>query len=102
MTTCTYSFTGADGNPTVITGKAAFKAYLLDGGLQQLLPSIQRSERVPQLNPEDVLTPETMAKAEAAYLAVYSASLSLPSTRGATRASSVCNESFTQTVLRSR
>jgi hypothetical protein len=38
MTTCTYSFTGADGNPTVITGKAAFKAYLLDGGLQQLLP----------------------------------------------------------------
>ena len=38
MTTCTYSFTGADGEPTVITGKAAFKAFLLDGGLQQLLP----------------------------------------------------------------
>ena len=39
MTTCTYSFTGADGEPTVITGKAAFKAFLLDGGLQQLLPN---------------------------------------------------------------
>jgi len=40
MTTCTYSFTGADGKPTVITGKAAFKAYLLDGGLQHLLPDV--------------------------------------------------------------
>jgi|GEM_PF-5345762 len=40
MTTCTYSFTGADGKPTVITGKAAFKAYLLDGGLQHLLPAV--------------------------------------------------------------
>ena len=39
MTTCTYSFTGADGEPTVITGKAAFKAYLLDGGLEFLLPN---------------------------------------------------------------
>jgi hypothetical protein len=38
MTTCTYSFTGADDQPVVITGKAAFKDYLLNGGLQQLLP----------------------------------------------------------------
>jgi hypothetical protein len=38
MTTCTYSFTGADDQDVVITGKAAFKDYLLNGGLQQLLP----------------------------------------------------------------
>jgi hypothetical protein len=38
MATCTYSFTGADDQPVVITGKAAFKDYLLNGGLQQLLP----------------------------------------------------------------
>ena len=39
MTTCTYAFTNADGGRQVITGQAAFKAYLLDGGLQHLLPS---------------------------------------------------------------
>jgi len=39
MTTCTYAFTNADGERQVITGQAAFKAYLLDGGLQHLLPS---------------------------------------------------------------
>jgi len=38
MATCTYSFTGADDQDVVITGKAAFKDYLLNGGLQQLLP----------------------------------------------------------------
>ena len=39
MTTCTYAFTNADGGRQVITGQAAFKAFLLDGGLKQLLPS---------------------------------------------------------------
>ena len=66
MTTCTYSFTGADGKPTVITGKAAFKSYLLDGGLLHLLSGAQRGEAVPRLEPEDVLTPETVAKAKIA------------------------------------
>ena len=39
MADCTYRFTDQDGNERVIEGKAAFKAYLLDGGLQHLLPS---------------------------------------------------------------
>ena len=34
MADCTYRFTDQDGNERVIEGKAAFKAYLLDGGLQ--------------------------------------------------------------------
>ena len=39
MANCTYRFTDADGNERVIEGQAAFKAYLVDGGLQHLLPS---------------------------------------------------------------
>jgi hypothetical protein len=34
--TCTYRFTGANGKQTVIKGQAAFKAFLADGGLEQL------------------------------------------------------------------
>ena len=36
---CTYRFTDQDGKERVIEGQAAFKAYLVDGGLQHLLPS---------------------------------------------------------------
>ena len=42
MTTCTYKFTGADGKEQTIEGQAAFKAFLFDGGLQQLLPSFAK------------------------------------------------------------
>ena len=42
MTTCTYKFTGADGKEQTIKGQAAFKAFLFDGGLQQLLPSFAK------------------------------------------------------------
>ncbi len=35
--TCTYRFTGTDGKQVVIKGQAAFKAFLADGGLEQLL-----------------------------------------------------------------
>ena len=38
MTTCTYAFKDADGKQVVITGQAAFKAYLATGGLDHLLP----------------------------------------------------------------
>jgi hypothetical protein len=36
---CTYRFTDRDGKERVIQGQAAFKAYLVDGGLEHLLPS---------------------------------------------------------------
>lgn len=36
MATCTYAFTNAAGERQVITGQAAFKAFLADGGLAQL------------------------------------------------------------------
>lgn len=56
MANCTYRFTDADGTERVVDGQAAFKAYLLGGGLQHLLPgfaarlpegpiTIQRSDR---------------------------------------------------------
>jgi hypothetical protein len=35
--TCTYRFVGTNGKQTVIKGQAAFKAFLADGGLEQLL-----------------------------------------------------------------
>jgi hypothetical protein len=38
MANCTYRFTDANGNERVIEGQAAFKAYLVNGGLQHLLP----------------------------------------------------------------
>jgi len=34
--TCTYKFVGADGKQRTITGQAAFKAFLADGGLEML------------------------------------------------------------------
>jgi hypothetical protein len=34
--TCTYRFTGTDGKKVTITGKAAFKGFLAEGGLEQL------------------------------------------------------------------
>ena len=34
--TCTYRFTGTDGKKVTITGKAAFKGFLSEGGLEQL------------------------------------------------------------------
>jgi hypothetical protein len=34
--TCTYSFTAPDGKKTVLTGQAAFKAWLVAGGLEYL------------------------------------------------------------------
>jgi hypothetical protein len=39
MANCTYRFTDQDGKERVIEGQAAFKAYLVDGGLKHLLPS---------------------------------------------------------------
>lgn len=36
--TCSYTFTGPDGQKLTITGKNAFKAYLANGGLQHLAP----------------------------------------------------------------
>jgi hypothetical protein len=36
MATCTYAFTNAAGERQVITGQAEFKAFLADGGLEQL------------------------------------------------------------------
>jgi len=70
MANCTYRFTDADGNERVIEGQAAFKAYLVDGGLQHLLPgpkvALSMRERLPSLTPEDILNPETIAEAKAA------------------------------------
>lgn len=39
MANCTYRFTDQDGKERVIEGQAAFKAYLVDGGLKHLLPN---------------------------------------------------------------
>ncbi|QEL64791.1 hypothetical protein OTERR_13150 [Oryzomicrobium terrae] len=36
--TCTYKITGADGKAVTLTGQNAMKAYLAEGGLQELLP----------------------------------------------------------------
>ena len=72
MANCTYRFTDADGNKRVIEGQAAFKAYLADGGLEYLLPgtviapALSKRQAVPKLEPKDVLTPSTIAAAEAA------------------------------------
>ena len=43
--TCTYRFVGTNGKQTVIKGKAAFKAFLVDGGLEQL-----RGEAAPKFS----------------------------------------------------
>lgn len=59
MATCTYSFTGADGKPTVITGQAAFKAYLLDGGLDHLLPGVGLTMPGVQADPGDASSVDT-------------------------------------------
>lgn len=75
MANCTYRFTDAGGKERVIEGQAAFKAYLASGGLEHLLPGTviapalskrQGEQRVPRLDPEDVLKPSTIAAAEAA------------------------------------
>ena len=39
MATCKYTFTGADGKSTTIEGIPALKEFLLQGGLEQYLPS---------------------------------------------------------------
>lgn len=54
MANCTYRFTDADGKERVIEGQAAFKAYLVNGGLQHLLPSMN----VPSLSKRQTETPE--------------------------------------------
>ena len=67
MANCTYRFTDRDGKERVIKGQAAFKAYLAEGGLQHLLPKAPIAfSRAQELDPEDVLKPETIAAAEAA------------------------------------
>ena len=43
--TCTYRFVGTNGKQTVIKGQAAFKAFLADGGLEQL-----RGEAAPKFS----------------------------------------------------
>ena len=66
--TCTYRFTGANGKQTVIKGQAAFKAFLADGGLEQLrgeaAPKFSKQQNLPELAPEDVLRPDTIAAAK--------------------------------------
>jgi len=53
MANCTYRFTDRDGKERVIEGKAAFKAYLADGGLEHLMPGTQATlSRQRQKNPE--------------------------------------------------
>lgn len=59
MTTCTYSFTGADGEPVVITGQASFKAYLLAGGLDHLLPGVGLALPGVQADPGDASSVDT-------------------------------------------
>jgi hypothetical protein len=52
MANCTYRFTDRDGKERVIEGKAAFKAYLADGGLEHLMPGTQATlSRERQKNP---------------------------------------------------
>jgi hypothetical protein len=43
--TCTYRFIGTNGKQTVLKGQAAFKAFLVDGGLEQL-----RGEAAPKFS----------------------------------------------------
>ena len=68
MANCTYTFTGG----TSIKGIPALKAFLLEGGLDTYLPERAMemqgpsASRAQPLTPEDVLKPETLAKAEAA------------------------------------
>ena len=38
MSSCTYKFKNASGEEVTITGQAEMKAFLADGGLEQLLP----------------------------------------------------------------
>jgi len=53
--TCTYRFTGANGKQTVIKGQAAFKAFLADGGLEQLGVA---APEAPALSRRQTNTPE--------------------------------------------
>ena len=70
MTTCTYAFKDADGKQVVITGQAAFKAYLATGGLDHLLPgalpaaaaSLSKQRIVGESNRQ--YTPEQLAMIE--------------------------------------
>ena len=68
MANCTYTFT--DG--TTIKGIPALKAFLVNGGLDTYLPERAMemqgpsASRAQPLTPEDVLKPETIAKAKAA------------------------------------
>ena len=72
MANCTYRFTDANGKERVIEGQAAFKAYLVGGGLEHLLPgtviapALSKRQPVPKLEPKDVLKPSTLAAAQAA------------------------------------
>lgn len=54
MADCTYRFTDASGNERVIEGQAAFKAYLLDGGLQHLLPNFAAGAPAFSAKQEDI------------------------------------------------
>ena len=38
MSSCTYKFKNASGEEVTITGQAEMKAFLANGGLEQLLP----------------------------------------------------------------
>jgi hypothetical protein len=51
--TCTYKFVGAAGEETTITGKAAFKAFLANGGLEML-----RGETKPSFSSRQTESPE--------------------------------------------
>lgn len=59
--TCTYRFTGTDGKQVVIKGQAAFKAFLADGGLEQL-----RGEAAPKFSGRQAGVLDRIPKLEAA------------------------------------
>lgn len=59
--TCTYRFVGTNGKQTVIKGQAAFKAFLADGGLEQL-----RGEAAPKFSGRQAGVLDRIPKLEAA------------------------------------
>lgn len=60
MATCKYTFTGADGKSTTVEGIPALKEFLLQGALEQYLPSRAAEMLAPKAD-DDVGTPFNVA-----------------------------------------
>ena len=60
MATCKYTFTGADGKSTTVEGIPALKEFLLQGALEQYLPSRAAEMLAPKAD-DDVGTPFDVA-----------------------------------------